>query len=151
MGKYTGLIVTFALTLLALLLLTLAWPVAIENLDWVRPTGRQTLAEWIDNFRFWGLVGVACCSVLAVLWQILGEFYWKVVTSGVQFIWWLLAIVAGVATVLPAAFLLAPAEGSWVAYAIYVFDFLAVFGASSIGFSPPTVMFVPPGAKLLRR
>jgi hypothetical protein len=151
MGRFGGLITTAALTLVALLLVALVWPAAIENFNWVQPIGRQTLAQWIDNFRFWGIVGVVCCSLFAFLWQGLGEFYWKVVDSGVSLTWWILALLAATAALLPAAFLLAPAEGSLWAFVAYAVDFALVFGASTVGFSPPTVMFVPPGSKLLRR
>jgi hypothetical protein len=151
MGRFSGLIVTLAFSLAAVLLLTLAWPAAIENFGWIRPTGQDTLAQWIDNFRLWGLVGTAVCATLSILWFCLGEFYWKVVTPLTPIWWWVFLVICGIASVVPAAFMLTPADGSLAAYAIYIGNFLAVFGLPTIAFSPATVMFVPPGSKLLRK
>lgn len=151
MNKVSGLIWIIGGAAVAVFLTALLWPSLLESSAWIRPSGRVTLAGWLKDFRTWGLVGVFVGSSLALFWYLMGEFVWKIVTGGIVALWYILALLALAAGIVPAVFLLPAAQNQWGAYGLYFLNFLLVYYAPTLFGPPATLACIPPGWQPMRK
>lgn len=147
MGR-NGWIGMLVLAIVAVLLM-FGWTTAIEAFRLVRPTGRTTLAVWLNSFQNLSWIGIGVGLFASLVWYCLGEFVWKVADGKVG--WWItLLVLSFCAALLPTIFL-PSAQNLGLAYVAYFTNFFLVYYLSTVFFSPDTVRYVPPGAGLLNR
>lgn len=121
--------------------------------DRVVPMAGTKLPEWLDNFKQWSTSGIAGSTLTGLVWYGLGDRIFKFREWNKNFrpIWYMLLLVPLVLTVVNCWFTRQANEGGFLAYAFYSVNNLLTFYLATLLFSPPPVMYTPPGAEVARR
>lgn len=122
--------------------------------DKVVPVAGTKLPEWLEYFKWWATAGIFGALVLSsLLWYALGLFVFRFNKWSPNYrpIWLLLLIVPLILTVLSCLFTKQTQEGATWAYVFYILNNFLTYYLGTLLFSPPSVMYIPLGAKYVRR
>ncbi|HZE72494.1 MAG TPA: hypothetical protein VE135_23540 [Pyrinomonadaceae bacterium] len=152
MLKHIGFIV--AIVIIALLVFFFLIPFEDQLLDSLVTTGPEiTLDFWRESFRFWALVGVGIALLAALLWFVLGQWWFSLdrwTSADKRTIWITLGVVALVAAVPGVVLTPAAQEGGRLAWPFYLLNNLIVFYLSTVLFSPASFKYTPWASSYLR-
>ncbi len=118
----------------------------------VEPVGMK-LNDWLNDFRFWGRVGIASSLVAGLLWYWLAQRKFRIdrlKNRDRRWFWVSLFILPLVATGVAVYFTKPVQEGAWVANAAYGISALASYYFETAMFSPLAFKYTPVGAERLR-
>lgn len=121
--------------------------------DRVVPAAGTKLPQWLDNFQRWSTTGIGISTLSGLVWYGLGDRAFKFYNWSKNFrpYWFALLLVPLALTVLNSWKTPQPNEGGFWAYIFYFLNNILTFYLATLLFSPPPVMYTPPGAELVRR
>ncbi|MFL6335835.1 MAG: hypothetical protein ACJ754_21200 [Pyrinomonadaceae bacterium] len=121
--------------------------------DKVIPPAAVTLEEWLENFNFWGTVGLGASLLAAVLWYVCGQWIklddWR--SANKRPLWAGLAVLAAVGIVIAILRTGRAQEGAALAYGFYTLNGLLSYYLATVMFSPTSFKYTPYGATKIRR
>lgn len=113
----------------------------------------QTVEEWVEDFKLWGLIGVGSALLAALLWYLAAEWLMQVDSPSKadrRPVWVLLMILPLLGAV--AGVILTPSvkEGGWIAYTFLFLNGILCYILSTALFSPAAHKYAPVLALSLR-
>jgi len=128
--------------------------IGLESGVVVPPTG-VTIGQWLDDFKYWAVLGITMAGVASLLWYVLAQWGFKVnkwtQTNKGRPTWLLFFL-------LPIAFaiwgiikLKTPGQGAWLAYLCFSVNGLLCYYFPTALFSPSAFKYAPLGARLIWR
>jgi hypothetical protein len=121
--------------------------------DKVVPVAGTKLPEWLENFQRLSTGGISGSLASGLAWYALGERGLKFNSWNKNFrpIWIGLLLVPVVLSGINWWFTKPANEGSNWAHVFYFLNNCLTFYLGTVLFSPPSVMYTPPGAEYVRR
>jgi hypothetical protein len=119
----------------------------------VIPAAGTLLPEWLDDFRWWSIAGIAVAAVAALIWYVLGAWVF-LVNSPIDINrrphWSLLLVLSVMPTM--AAWWLTPSAlvGTWMACGFWALNGAGTYYLATALFSPSGFAYTAPGSRHLR-